>query len=860
MRGEWTMNRVATLVVLVAVACRVAEPAGPAPDRDAWHPTDAPPDPAVADEDVADGSDDTVGEAKAEAAGGEDVSGQDAGDSAPDEDGFTYPDPAFVHVRTGKAVVRAGDPYRMDEPEQYRTTDRLADLDVRCMSAAGGVVWAGTASGLVRYDTEEDRFLAVPLGEGADPVTDLSRGLTGDGRLVAVQPGILHLVDPDTAAVQSFSMAPLAFAVVEAGHDEVWTSPSAGGLWRITFPADRGDPVVEPVLDGGTGPVRDLAVDATGMVWMATDSGLKTWDGQVMGSKTAADGTLLDDDVRVVAAIGDVVVAGTAGGLAVLREAGHQTVPAGVGFLPEGDITAVAGHDSVVLLGHGIGATALVASGGSDPFGGEVHHYVSRRWLPSDQVRAVAVEGNRLWVGTAAGVSRIEWKTRTLAEKAEAMESLQEAHFWRLDFVPSDIATDDPWNPTQWRTWDHDNDGLWTQMQIAAWCYAYAATGDERYYQKARRAMDMMFLEMDIPGVDFEAAGLGRGFITRSLVRDDEGQVFEDKKNNPRWHLVHYTDGHDYYWKDDTSSDETTGHFFGFPLFHDLCAKDEAERQAVAEHAAALAGTIVDHGFRLVDLDGEPTTFGHWEPERLAAAVDGLDPCLENALQADDTSAAIQACFGSWYGEGWLNSIEILGHLLATWHMTGDARFHDAYEMLITKYRYDKIAMPHAETVTITDPAFMNHSDHELAMLAYATLIRYEPNDARRAKWIESLMFLYEHEKGERNPLWAAFVALAAGPEAADLDAALRSLREIPFDRRDWRVDNTHRRDALNWPDDRHGHPQFDRVFPYDEIPTVWWNSNFRSKADGGDGRSVSGPMAWLLPYWAMRYAGVIGE
>ncbi len=853
-------RRIGWVIAGVLMSCAVAEPTGSPDRRDAWHLADAPPDPGVPAEEVGGGPEDAAVEAEAEAAGGEEVSGPDG--PGPEADAFAVPDPAFVHVRKAEAVVRAGDPYPMDEPVQYRTTDRLPDLDVRAMSAAAGAVWAGTASGLVRYDAEADRFVAVPLGEGADgsPVTDLSRVLTGDGRVVAVQAGALHLVEPDTQTVESLPTAPLAFFAVEAGDDEVWASPSAGGLWRVVTLAGRADLDIEQVLDEGTGAVRDLAVDAGGVVWMATDSGLKTWDGQAMGSRTAADGTLLDDDVRVVIRVEDMVVAGTAEGLSLIGEDGHQTIPAGVGLLPEADITAIAADGPRLLLGHGIGATLVSVDPGPPPVPTEVHHDVSRRWLPSDDVRAVAVDAGRLWVGTAAGVSRIEWKTHTFAEKAEAMESLQEAHFWRLGFVPSDVGTDDPWNPTEWRTWDHDNDGLWTQMQIGAWCYAVAATGDDRYYQKARRAMDMMFLQIDIPAVDFEAAGLGRGFVTRSLVRDDEGAVFEDKKTKKNWHLVHYTDGHDYYWKDDTSSDETTGHFFGFPLFFDLCAKDEAERQAVAEHAAALASYIVDHGFRLIDLDGQPTTFGHWEPERLAAAVDGLDPCLEKALQAEDSSAAIQACFGSWYGEGWLNSVEILGHLLATWHMTGDRRFYDAYDRLITKYRYDKVAMPHSETVTITDPAFMNHSDHELAMLAYATLIRYEPSDARRATWIEGLLFLYDHERGERNPLWAALVTLAAGPEAADLEPALQSLREIPFDRRDWRVDNTHRKDALDWPDDRHGRPQFDRVFPYDEIQTVWWNSNLRAKADGGDGRSVSGPMAWLLPYWAFRYAGVIGE
>jgi hypothetical protein len=400
-------------------------------------------------------------------------------------------------------------------------------------------------------------------------------------------------------------------------------------------------------------------------------------------------------------------------------------------------------------------------------------------------------------------------------------------------------------------------------MQIGAWCYAYAATGDESYYQKARKAMDVMMLQVDIPAVDFEAAGLGRGFVTRSLVRDDEGDVFASKATQDNWHLVHWTDGHDYYWKDDTSSDEIDGHFYGYPLFYDLCAKTDEERQEVASYAAAITAYIIDHDYVLIDLDGEKTFHGHWSPALIGAAAEGIDKCLEEAKKETDMGKLFEltaACYESWGGGGWLNGTEIIGTLLATWHMTGDVRFYDEYEKLLTEHHYDQLLMPHDETLTITSPAIMNHSDHELAMLAYHTLIRYEPNDERREKWVEGLLFLYEHEKIERNPLWAAFVALLAGPEHAILEPALQSLREMPFDRREWHVSNSHRKDALEWPDDRHGDPQFDRVFAYDEIRTIWWNGNFHVQEGGGNPKEFSGPMAWLLPYYALRYAGLISE
>jgi len=429
-------------------------------------------------------------------------------------------------------------------------------------------------------------------------------------------------------------------------------------------------------------------------------------------------------------------------------------------------------------------------------------------------------------------------------------------------FVASDARTEDAWVQAEWSVHDKDNDGLWTQMQIGAWCYAYAATGDEAYYQKARKAMDVMMMQVDIPAVDFEEAGLGRGFVTRSLVRDDEGDVYDSKSSQDNWHPVSF-EGRDYYWKDDTSSDEIDGHFFGYPIFYDLCAKTAEEREEVAGYAADITDYIIEGGYVLIDLDGQKTFHGHWSPETIGAAAGGIDECLAKADETEDLTVKMElvtACYESWSGGGWLNSTEIIGTLLATYHMTGDPRYYDEYEKLLIEYEYENLIVPHEETLTITSPAIMNHSDHELAMLAYHTLIRYEPNDDRRQKWIEGLLFLYEWEKVERNPLWAAFVALLAGPEHAELKPALESLREMPFDRREWLIDNSHRRDAAEWPDDRHGDAQFDRVFAYDEIRTVWWNGNLHVKKSGGDGREVSGPMAWLLPYYALRYCGIVGD
>jgi hypothetical protein len=784
---------------------------------------------------------------------------------APEAEGLAYPDPAFVHKLDSPQQIKASDPYSIDEPEHFRTTDLIADLHVTALAAFGDLLLAGTPSGVFTWDAVHQEFDALATQQAAGAVKDFSHERLGDGRVALLGDSKVLVINPQDGQGAGVDVIGKGFTAVGLAPDALWL----GGPEGLSLSASGSAPV--PIAQAQGFAVRDLAVDGTGKVWLATPGGLRIWDGNALATWSSQAGWLPDDDVRVlVLEASGVVWAGCATGFSRIDPASGNArmLKAGVGALPQDDVLALAAGDDRVALGHTWGATAITQPfAPGTPGWAHLDHYVGLRWLPADKVSAaVFTPDGALWLGTDAGLTRVTQQTHTLEEKAQHLETLLQEHFWRMDgFVMSDSYTDDALNPTQWGKSDMDNDGLWTQMMIGAWCYAYAATGNEDYYASARKAMDTMFLQIDVPAVDFEAAGLGRGFITRSLIRDDEGALFANKPTDPdhdRWHLVTYVDGHQYYWKDDTSSDETTGHFFGFPLFHDLCARSDGERADVAEHAAALAGYIVDHNFTLVDLDGQPTTFGQWQPERVAAAADGLTECMVRTkdLTGDAKTQAISWCAESYYGGGWLNGLEILGHLLAAWHLTGDRKFYDAYEFLVTEKKYAVMVMANENTKTVTDPSIANHSDHELAMLAYHTLIRYEPDDVRRAQWVKSLLFLYEEEKYEHNPLWAAFVALAAGFDQTDMGPALQSLREIPFDRRGWRVDNSHRKDAIKLKNDRFDDPQWDRVFPYDEIKTIWWNTNLANFDEGGDGRSVGGPMAPLLAYWALRYAGVIGE
>ncbi|MEK7831145.1 MAG: hypothetical protein AAB401_08675, partial [Acidobacteriota bacterium] len=111
----------------------------------------------------------------------------------------------------------------------------------------------------------------------------------------------------------------------------------------------------------------------------------------------------------------------------------------------------------------------------------DVRGYLSgKRWLPDDHVTGIGLEppikSNVIWVETSKGYSRIEYKEMTLADKSKAfVERVQKRHVrWGMTSdshlkVPGDLNSN--------QMVSSDNDGLWTQMYIAAEAFRYSVTG-----------------------------------------------------------------------------------------------------------------------------------------------------------------------------------------------------------------------------------------------------------------------------------------------------------------------------------------------------------------------------------------------
>jgi hypothetical protein len=313
------------------------------------------------------------------------------------------------------------------------------------------------------------------------------------------------------------------------------------------------------------------------------------------------------------------------------------------------------------------------------------------------------------------------------------------------------------------------------------------------------------------------------GFPARSFIRTG----VDVQPSDGEWHD---TPDRQWRWKGDTSSDEIVGHYFVYPLYHDLVAED-AEKPALRAVIDRITTHILDNDYQLIDVDGKRTRWGFWGPD-----VIWEDP--------DETG---------------LRALHMLAHLRVALHLTGDAalrqRYQAAYDDLIKTHKYHWLT----RNQKIMVPGSINHSDDELAFLSYYPLLAYERDPALLEVYRQSLERSWQIERPERNPLWNVIYAAGTGAKEFDQAQSIRTLREIPMDQIQWTVENSHRLDVPVDPmADRKNRRQALIVLPYDELPMHKWNGNPYNLDGGSGGRSEDDGAYFLLPYWMGRYHGVL--
>ena len=234
---------------------------------------------------------------------------------------------------------------------------------------------------------------------------------------------------------------------------------------------------------------------------------------------------------------------------------------------------------------------------------------------------------------------------------------------------------------------------------------------------------------------------------------------------------------------------------------------------------------ILDHGYYLVDIDGKPTTWGVWAPEKL-----NDDPI--------------------WWPERGLNSLEILSHLKVAYHIVADPRYERAYNELIEKHHYA------INTLLTKVPGGVSHDD-QLLFLSYYPLLQLEQEPGLRTIFTSSLKRTWQPERVEASPLWN-FIYGASTREPCDVEAAVEALREIPLDFIHWKTRNSHRADLKFDPElQRQGIKQLVAPLCWTERLIHKWDKH-PYLLDGGSDLGEGDPTVWLLPYWMGRHHRLI--
>jgi hypothetical protein len=513
-------------------------------------------------------------------------------------------------------------------------------------------------------------------------------------------------------------------------------------------------------------------------------------------------------NTRDMLSSGNRLYVATDRGLGVIRGMNLTAVRGDQGLCYEDAVCLAPGFTNDVWVGTTRGAIRMVD--------GRFHYFAGRRWLPDDDVRGVATGGRTVYVATAAGLGILRYEPFTLLKKAAYYE--QHLARWghkRLGFVHK-LEWDDAQKAFVREI--SDNDGGYTEDYLVAQTYRFAVTGDPAARAEATNTFHAMRWLEGISGIP--------GFPARAVwAKGETGHksMFGSGNYPAEWHDA--ADGR-FEWKGDTSSDEISAHFYGLPVFLALAAQGDEVGQAKAL-LGRMAGHLVDHGWRLVDLDGKPTRWGRWDPDYYTSGLEGM------------------------HARG-LNALELLSFVKAGEELTGDPRFREAYQALV-QLGYPNYTL--RASATFPSDAIA-HFDDQLGLFVYGNLMQLEKDPDLHATFRRSLERSWETVRIEQNP-WYNFVYGMLTGSPCEPEAAVAHLREWPLDLKVYSYQNSHRSDYRTPP----GYTPLKggvRAFSPRETQPMRWDRWTLEPDGGNEGRDVEHPAAWLAAYWLGRYAGFI--
>ena len=469
---------------------------------------------------------------------------------------------------------------------------------------------------------------------------------------------------------------------------------------------------------------------------------------------------------------------------------------------------------------------------------GKYTYFAGERWLPGNRVISLEAGPEKsVLVLTDKGVAQLSFNTMTLGEKALFYEKQVREKNIRYGFNCSTVGIPDGYSTG--RTGNQPSDNLWTGMYLAAELFRYKVTGSEDAREnafEAFEAMERLHTVTNIPGL------FARSFERDYKIENAKGADWKRKElltGSPASLWLPAADHANWSWRSTASSDQTVAQIFALTIILELSDDPQWKFRAL-KCLDNLMGYIVKNDLYIIDVDGEPTMWGKWNPEYV------------NKFPVN-------------VGDRKITSSNIIAMLQTAYHFTGKEIYRNKANELMTKFGYlenltrpfSQIGPNGADELSKVLSEEWNHSDDEMYFLAYWGLYPYAFEDDLKAKFRAAIKDHWEIERPEGNALWN-FTYAMTGAKEFDLGPSVDFLKEYPVDMRNWAMHNSHRKDIERLPANFRGQTTKERL-PLGEIPIYRHNGQFFTLDSGGDGSSlVSAGDTWLLPYWMGRYLGVI--
>ncbi len=780
---------------------------------------------------------------------------------------------------TGAASISVGT-YPQEMRKAYTTADGLPSDDILAVAVTdSGAVYAGTVAGVARWAGEQWQPVAeIP----AEPVHALLS--VGDVLYIAAGNTILKWKDGAVTSLADELPAPATSLIVDpVGTGQPTAVNLLAGTTQGLFFIGNGEARPYLVFDDAMEPitgVSGVAVNEAGHTFVATASGTFRqyqrgggYDGGGNGLRAfqkkmewqhvlPSAGTIgwAPSDVRCIRLHDDHIVLAAPQGVAMEKADGTWNLYTGRDGLPYNDFTSLdIAPDGRLWLG---------TTKGIIHFDGNHWAYrAGKRWLPNDDVRDIAATEDGAWIATAGGVSHIQFKPMTFAEKAKFYEDEIDQYHRRTPYgYVAGVSLENPGDKSKVEQHDTDNDGQYTGLYGAGECLAYAATGDPKAKERATKAFEALAFLSEVTQSGSNPAP--KGFIARTILPtdgpnpNDENTPEKDRKKQesdalwkvivPRWPTS--GDGK-WYWKTDASSDELDGHFLLYAIYFDHVAETDAEKARAREVTARVMDHLIEHDFKLVDHDGLPTRWANFSPE----SING-DP--------------------DWWAERGLNSLSLLTYLSITHHVTGDQKYRDIFDDLVKNHHYALNGMVAPKLQA--GPGSYVQFDDKMAFMNYYHLIRYEKDPEVLRMFQNSIFYYWQIEQYERNPFFNfVYAACCLGqgmqtqwgvtdlsPTGKWLEDSVDALKRFPMDLVQWPVENGHRSDLLPLPShvrepgqaEGKGYRVDNYVIPIDERNSLSFSEDAWALDEDSNGRRMKDGGPFLLGYYLGLYHGFIKE